>query len=171
MPGPLVPLWRSVSHGTIEAGKAYAVEVEAENAGSAPWRTRGVEDGLFLSYHWLDERGNPIVWDGDRTPLEGVIAPGGIGARSGASSSSRSPGAASTAVRIPSQTIGFPRSSSQWYETLRPRQAADPAFSTTARTRPRTPASGGSTSSECQRTARGPAGTGCSPRLSTAALV
>src|SRR5690242_17925534 len=76
MPGPLVPQWLAVRHGTIEAGAASDVAVEAENAGSAPWRTRGVEDGLFLSYHWLDERGNPIVWDGERTPLERVVAPG-----------------------------------------------------------------------------------------------
>jgi hypothetical protein len=69
-------VWRAVRHGTIEAGGAYAIEVEAENAGSASWRTRGVEDGLFLSYHWLDERGNAIIWDGDRTPLERVVAPG-----------------------------------------------------------------------------------------------
>ena len=31
-----------------------------ENAGSSPWR------GLNLSYHWLDDRRNPIVWDGLR---------------------------------------------------------------------------------------------------------
>ena len=76
MPGPLVPAWRAVEYGTIEAGAPHEVVVEAENAGSAPWRTRGAEDGLFLSYHWLDDRGNPIVWDGDRTPLERVVAPG-----------------------------------------------------------------------------------------------
>jgi hypothetical protein len=69
-------VWRAVRHGTIEAGAAHDVEIDAGNAGSAPWRTRGVEDGLFLSYHWLDERGNPIVWDGERTPLERVVAPG-----------------------------------------------------------------------------------------------
>ena len=28
------------------------------------------------SYHWLDERGNPIVWDGLRTPLPHAVAPG-----------------------------------------------------------------------------------------------
>jgi hypothetical protein len=76
MPGPLVPLWRSVQHGTIEAGALHDVAVEVENAGSAPWRTRGAEEGLFLAYHWLDERGNPIVWDGYRTALERVVAPG-----------------------------------------------------------------------------------------------
>ena len=34
-----------------------------ENAGTAAWRD------LNLSYHWLDERGNPIHWDGLRTPV------------------------------------------------------------------------------------------------------
>src|SRR4051812_22930820 len=76
MPGPLVPLWRSVEHASIEAGALHEVTVETENAGSATWRTRGPEAGLFLAYHWLDERGNPIVWDGRRTPLERTVAPG-----------------------------------------------------------------------------------------------
>jgi hypothetical protein len=76
MPGPLVPSWRSVRHGEVQAGALHDVDVEALNTGSAPWRTRGPEDGLFLSYHWLDERGNPILWDGIRTPLERVVAPG-----------------------------------------------------------------------------------------------
>ena len=38
--------------------------VEVENAGTATWR-----DDIAASYHWLDERGNAIVWDGVRTPL------------------------------------------------------------------------------------------------------
>ncbi|HET8528167.1 MAG TPA: hypothetical protein VFL60_04595 [Gaiellaceae bacterium] len=76
MAAPLVPRWRAVEHGPVEAGAAHAMTVEVENAGSAPWRTRGPEEGLFLSYHWLDERGNPIVWDGERTPLERVVGPG-----------------------------------------------------------------------------------------------
>ena len=74
--GPLVARWLRVEHAPIEAGTLVAVAVEAENAGSAPWRTRGHEEGIFLSYHWLDERGNPIVWDGLRTPLAEVVAPG-----------------------------------------------------------------------------------------------
>jgi hypothetical protein len=76
MAAPLVPRWRAVEHGTVEAGALHELAVEVENAGSAPWRTRGAEEGLFLSYHWLDERGNPIVWDGERTALERVVAPG-----------------------------------------------------------------------------------------------
>ena len=31
-------------------------------------------DGIRLAYHWLDERGNPIVWDGERTPLPAARA-------------------------------------------------------------------------------------------------
>jgi hypothetical protein len=52
------------------------VTVEVENAGTATWRTRSVEDGLFLAYHWLDERGNAIVWDSPRTALVRDVAPG-----------------------------------------------------------------------------------------------
>jgi hypothetical protein len=62
----------------MEAGALHEVTVEAENAGSAAWRTRGPEAGLFLAYHWLDERGNPIVWDGRRTALERVVEPGDV---------------------------------------------------------------------------------------------
>jgi hypothetical protein len=74
--GPLVARWRSLEHGTVEAGALVEATVVVENAGTAPWRTRGAEDGLFLSYHWLDERENPIVWDGLRTPFERVVDPG-----------------------------------------------------------------------------------------------
>src|SRR3954466_10336705 len=76
MAGPLVPRWRAVEHAAIAAGALHDVTVAVENAGSATWRTRGPEDGLFLAYHWLDERGNAIVWDSPRTPLEQTLAPG-----------------------------------------------------------------------------------------------
>jgi hypothetical protein len=74
--GPLVTRWRTLEHDPVQAGTLIRARVEVENAGTAPWRTRGHEDGLFLSYHWLDDRGNPIVWDGLRTPLARVVAPG-----------------------------------------------------------------------------------------------
>ena len=74
--GPLVAQWLSVERGEIEAGTLHTLTVTVENAGSAPWRTRGLEDGVFLSYHWLDERGNPIVWDGLRTALDRIVQPG-----------------------------------------------------------------------------------------------
>jgi hypothetical protein len=51
--------------------------VEVENAGAAAWRPGETRtEGLKLSYHWLDERGNAIVWDGLRTELPGVVEPG-----------------------------------------------------------------------------------------------
>ncbi len=46
-----------------------------ENAGTATWRSRG-DEGLQLSYHWLDTHGNAIVWDGTRTAFPRPVAPG-----------------------------------------------------------------------------------------------
>jgi hypothetical protein len=66
--GPLAVRWQSLEIRPPEAGTLARARALVENAGSAPWR------GLGLSYHWLDERGNPIVWDGLRTPVE--AAPG-----------------------------------------------------------------------------------------------
>jgi hypothetical protein len=74
--GPLVARWRTLERAPVEAGVLQHVTVEAENAGTATWRTRSTEDGLFLAYHWLDERGNAIVWDSPRTPLARAVAPG-----------------------------------------------------------------------------------------------
>jgi hypothetical protein len=62
--GPLAVRWHAVDVQAAEAGALGRVRAELENAGSAAWR------GLSLSYHWLDERGNPIVWDGLRTAVE-----------------------------------------------------------------------------------------------------
>jgi hypothetical protein len=66
--GPLAVRWLDVVVPEVQAGATATLAVTLENAGSAPWR------GLNLSYHWLDERGNPIVWDGIRTPID--AAPG-----------------------------------------------------------------------------------------------
>jgi hypothetical protein len=74
--GPLVVRWHTVELEAPRAGLLQLAAVELENAGSATWRTRGHEDGLFLSYHWLDDRGNPIEWDGVRTPLASPVEPG-----------------------------------------------------------------------------------------------
>jgi hypothetical protein len=53
-----------------QAGALAVVPVELANAGSIAWR-----DGINVSYHWLDDRDNPIVWDGIRTPAP-ALAPG-----------------------------------------------------------------------------------------------
>ena len=65
--GPLAVRWRGWELSSRRApAPRRAVEVELENAGSAPWRGR---ERLELGYHWLDDRGNPIVWDGLWAPL------------------------------------------------------------------------------------------------------
>jgi len=70
--GPLAVRWRLLEHGVVHAGALAHAVVELENAGTASWQPERVK----LAYHWLDDRGNPIVWDGIRTELEGPVAPG-----------------------------------------------------------------------------------------------
>jgi hypothetical protein len=66
--GPLAVRWLGYELEPPQAGALAHARVALENAGTAPWR------GLNLSYHWLDDRGNPIVWDGLR--YEVAAAPG-----------------------------------------------------------------------------------------------
>jgi hypothetical protein len=58
--GPLAVRWLGYELEPPQAGALSRARVALENAGTSPWR------GLNLSYHWLDGRGNPIVWDGLR---------------------------------------------------------------------------------------------------------
>jgi hypothetical protein len=70
--GPLVVNWRNWTLGKVHAGERAYAAVELENAGSAKWRPERVK----LSYHWLDDHANPIVWDGLRSELEHAVEPG-----------------------------------------------------------------------------------------------
>lgn len=56
--------WLAYEVESPQAGTLSRARVVLENAGAAAWRD------LKLSYHWLDERGNPLVWDGLRTDVE-----------------------------------------------------------------------------------------------------
>jgi hypothetical protein len=60
--------WHALEVAPVQAGALAHARVTLENAGAAPWRD------LSVSYHWLDDRGNPIVWDGIRHPVS--AAPG-----------------------------------------------------------------------------------------------
>jgi len=60
--------WHAIELDPIQAGTLAHARVTLENAGVAGWRD------LNVSYHWLDDRGNPIVWDGIRHPVS--AAPG-----------------------------------------------------------------------------------------------
>lgn len=72
---PLAPRWGSWTLDDQLAGVSSVARVELENGGLATWRSDG-PDGLQLSYHWLDLRGNAIVWDGPRTSFPAPVAPG-----------------------------------------------------------------------------------------------
>lgn len=73
--GPLAPRWLAWALDPQRAGAATIARLTVENAGTATWHSRGA-DGVQASYHWLDVLGNPIVWDGPRTPLPHPVAPG-----------------------------------------------------------------------------------------------
>jgi hypothetical protein len=74
--GPLAVRWLGYELPELRAGVAAPARVALRNEGSATWRSRR-ESGVQLSYHWLDDRGNAIVWDGPRVGLERPVAPGG----------------------------------------------------------------------------------------------
>ena len=66
--GPLAVRWLGHDLPELRAGVAAPARVALRNDGTATWRSRG-ESGVQLSYHWLDDRGNAIVWDGPRVAL------------------------------------------------------------------------------------------------------
>jgi hypothetical protein len=70
--GPLVARFGEWSLEPVRAGAIGRGSVEVENAGTVPWT-----DAIYVAYHWLDGRGNPIVWDGIRNPLPHPVPPGG----------------------------------------------------------------------------------------------
>ena len=73
--GPYAVRWHGYELPTFRAGTPATVPVDLENAGSATWRSlHGA--GVYLSYHWLDLRGNAIVWAGAFIPLPRPVEPG-----------------------------------------------------------------------------------------------
>ena len=65
MARPLAVRWLAHELPDLRAGAKATARVELENVGVTPWRG----DRFTVSYHWLDERGNAIVWDGLRTAV------------------------------------------------------------------------------------------------------
>jgi hypothetical protein len=74
--GPLAVRWRGYALGELRAGALGSARLALENAGSAAWPPEGPHR-VCVSYHWLDELGNPIVWDGLWTALPHRVDPGG----------------------------------------------------------------------------------------------
>ena len=74
--GPLAVRWgERLDVPTLRAGALSVARVELENAGTATWVPDGPQR-VCVGYHFLDELGNPIVWDGLWTRLPGTIEPG-----------------------------------------------------------------------------------------------
>lgn len=73
--GPLAARWGDLTLGPVRAGALTTAHVLVANAGTVPWRSHP-HAGIWLAYHWLDERGNAIVWDGLRTELPYAVPPG-----------------------------------------------------------------------------------------------
>jgi hypothetical protein len=67
--------WHGYALPAQRAGSKSIGRVELENAGSAAWRSRPGTD-IHLSYHWLDLRGNVIVWAGAFILLPERVEPG-----------------------------------------------------------------------------------------------
>jgi hypothetical protein len=70
--GPLAVRWLACEVGTVTAGARGHARVALENAGLLGWSHPRVR----LAYHWLDELGNPIHWDGLHTVLRYPVEPG-----------------------------------------------------------------------------------------------
>lgn len=68
--GPLSVAWGEWSLDAQHAGAVGEAHVEIANTGTVRFGAT-----IFLAYHWLDLRGNPILWDGLRTPLP-ALEPG-----------------------------------------------------------------------------------------------
>jgi hypothetical protein len=62
--GPLAVRWLDWTLEQPHAGAVGSARVEIENTGTIRWR-----NGIHLGYHWLDERGNALIWDGERTDI------------------------------------------------------------------------------------------------------
>jgi hypothetical protein len=73
--GPLAVRWHAYDLPRFRAGARAVGRIELENAGSAAWRSRPGKD-IHLSYHWLDARGNALVWAGAFILLPERVEPG-----------------------------------------------------------------------------------------------
>jgi hypothetical protein len=73
--GPLAARWLWYELPRLRAGTTVHGRAELENAGTAAWEP-DEETQVSVSYHWLDTRGNPIVWAGIFSPVQQPVAPG-----------------------------------------------------------------------------------------------
>jgi phosphoglycerol transferase MdoB-like AlkP superfamily enzyme len=58
----------------LRAGRQVMRRLAIRNQGAATWPAG---DRFTVASHWLGQDGEPVVWDGVRTPLPRAVAPGG----------------------------------------------------------------------------------------------
>jgi hypothetical protein len=72
--GPLAVRWHAWELPAFRAGALSSFDVDLENAGAASWSSQPGSP-IYLGYHWLDLRGNAIVWAGAFIALPHLVAP------------------------------------------------------------------------------------------------
>ena len=73
--GPLAVRWLAYDLPEIRAGAPARARISFENAGTVRWIPYGA-GRVCIGYHWLDEFGNAVVWDGLWTALPHPLDPG-----------------------------------------------------------------------------------------------
>jgi hypothetical protein len=73
--GPLAVRWLGYELPLVRAGAPARARISFENAGTVHWIPFG-QGRVCIGYHWLDEFGNAVVWDGLWTALPHPLAPG-----------------------------------------------------------------------------------------------
>ena len=58
-----------------DPGARVTLSTYVKNIGTATWNASG-PNPVRVAYHWYDQQGNVVVWDGERAPLDADIAPG-----------------------------------------------------------------------------------------------
>ena len=63
---------------TARPGQRLNLDVEVVNLSDAAWSATGAAGALrvAVAYHWLDDRGHAVVWDGQRSALPADLRPG-----------------------------------------------------------------------------------------------
>ncbi|MEZ0328592.1 MAG: Wzt carbohydrate-binding domain-containing protein [Dissulfuribacterales bacterium] len=67
----------------VRPGEQFAVMLEIGNHGTKDWMCEGTMP-VNIAYHWLDMKGNVVIFDGARTPLPGRILKAGDTVRASA---------------------------------------------------------------------------------------
>jgi SpoIID/LytB domain protein len=66
---------RTTAPAAVIAGAEMPVEIRVTNTGLRPWPASG-DQPVRLGYHWFDENGNTVLWDGATAALAADVSTG-----------------------------------------------------------------------------------------------